>query len=74
MYADPSHIRDHVIKVRLNDAELGLLEALARFNQAQLAAFARDLILAQLQAEEERSAYDHGRDNRAPDRRGSGGA
>jgi len=51
MYADPSHIRDHVIKVRLNDAELGLLEALTRFNQAQLAAFARDLILAQLQAE-----------------------
>ena len=51
MYADPSHIRDHVIKVRLNDAELGLLEVLTRFNQAQLAAFARDLILAQLQAE-----------------------
>lgn len=46
MYADPKHIRDHVIKVRLNESEVRLLEALAEYNQSQLAVFARDLILA----------------------------
>ncbi len=48
MYADPKHIRDHVVKVRLNDAEMRLLAALAEFNHAQPAAFARDLVLEQM--------------------------
>ncbi|MFC4729509.1 hypothetical protein [Coralloluteibacterium thermophilus] len=59
MYADPSHIRDNVIKVRLNDDELALVTALARFNQSQLAAFLRDLVMkevADMQATEQAHA------------------
>lgn len=46
MYDDPSHIRDHEIKVRFNDHELALLDALARYNRRQRAAFVRELVLA----------------------------
>jgi hypothetical protein len=45
MYADPSHIRDNEVKVRLNDQELAVVEALAQFNQRQRAVFVRDLML-----------------------------
>jgi uncharacterized protein YeeX (DUF496 family) len=45
MYADPRHIRDHEVKVRLNEDELHLLEALAQYNQTQRAVLARELIL-----------------------------
>lgn len=45
MYADPAHIRDNPIKVRLNDDEYAAIEALARLNKRQPAAFARDLLL-----------------------------
>ena len=45
MYADPRHIRDHEVKVRLNEDELHLLEALAQYNQTQRAVLARQLIL-----------------------------
>lgn len=48
MYADPRHIRDHEVKVRLNEDELHLLEALAQYNQTQRAVLARELILASL--------------------------
>jgi predicted DNA-binding protein len=46
MYADPSKIRDNVVKVRLNDAELKVLEALTRYTGEQKAALMRELILA----------------------------
>lgn len=46
MYDDPTHVRAHEIKVRLNDDELALVDALARFNQRQRAAFVRDLLMA----------------------------
>lgn len=45
MYADPRHIRDHEVKVRLNEDEMHLLEALAQFNQTQRAVMARELVL-----------------------------
>ncbi|MBB3227028.1 hypothetical protein FHW69_001629 [Luteibacter sp. Sphag1AF] len=45
MYADPSHIRDNPIKVRLNDDEYAAIEALARLNKRQPAAFARELLM-----------------------------
>lgn len=46
MYDDPSHIRDREIKVRLNDDELAVVDALARYNRRQRAAFIRDLLMA----------------------------
>lgn len=48
MYANPRHIRDHEVKVRLNEEEIHLLEALAQYNHSQKAVFARDLLLASL--------------------------
>lgn len=45
MYDDPTHIRGHEIKVRFNDDELALVNALARFNQRQRAAFIRELLM-----------------------------
>lgn len=45
MYADPSHVRDNPIKVRLNDDEYAAIEALARLNKRQPAAFARELLM-----------------------------
>jgi predicted transcriptional regulator len=46
MYDDPTHIRAHEIKVRLNDDEMALVDALARFNRRQRAAFVRELLMA----------------------------
>ncbi len=47
MYADPSLIRDHVIKLRLNDSEAALVDALVNFTGAQKASFLRELLLEQ---------------------------
>lgn len=49
MYADPTHIRDNEVKIRLNDDELAVVEALARFNQQQRAVFVRKVLLAGVQ-------------------------
>jgi hypothetical protein len=46
MYDDPTHIRDHVIKLRLNDEERAVVDALARYNRAQPAAFVRELVMS----------------------------
>lgn len=56
MYADPTHLRNKVIKVRLNDDERDLVDALARLNKTQPAVLLRDLVLGQLDALEQRSA------------------
>ena len=48
MYDDPTHIRDREIKLRLNDAELDLVDALARYNQRQRATFIRELLVSNL--------------------------
>ncbi|KAF1009519.1 MAG: hypothetical protein GAK28_00157 [Luteibacter sp.] len=45
MYADPTHLRNKVIKVRLNDDERDLVDALARLNKTQPAVLLRDLVL-----------------------------
>lgn len=50
MYADPAHIRDNEVKIRLNDDELAVVEALARFNQQQRAVFVRKVLLAGVQS------------------------
>ncbi|MDS4070224.1 MAG: hypothetical protein RKO24_11455 [Candidatus Competibacter sp.] len=46
MYADPRHLRDHEIKVRLNEDAYQVVIALARFNRQQPAVFTRELLLA----------------------------
>ena len=54
MYADPTHIRDNPIKVRLNDDEYAAIEALARLNKRQPAVFARDLLMQGLKRESQK--------------------
>jgi hypothetical protein len=34
MYSDPSFIRDHVVKLRLNDNEAALIDALVNYTGA----------------------------------------
>lgn len=51
MYADPRNIRDHVVKVRLNEHEVELLHALSNYNRSQPAVLARDLLLDALRRE-----------------------
>ncbi len=46
MYADPSLIRDVVIRVRLNDAESELLDAIQKFTGHQKSTLLRDLFVA----------------------------
>lgn len=60
MYADPTHLRNKVIKVRLNDDERDLVDALARLNKTQPAVLLRDLVLRGLDLfEQERSEQQH---------------
>lgn len=47
MYADPTKIRDNVVKVRLNDAESQLLDALVAYTGEQKATLIRELLLEQ---------------------------
>lgn len=46
MYADPSLIRDIVIRVRLNEAESELLDAIQRFTGHQKSTLIRDLFIS----------------------------
>ncbi|QAU22566.1 hypothetical protein EO087_00075 [Dyella sp. M7H15-1] len=59
MYADPRHIRDNPIKVRLNDDEYAAIEALARLNKRQPAVFARELLMQGISLLEQRSETAH---------------
>lgn len=47
VYTDPSLIREHVVKVRLNDAEADLIDALVNYTGQQKAPLLRDLLLEQ---------------------------
>lgn len=47
MYADPSLIREHVVKLRLNDTEQELIDALVNYTGQQKAPLLRDLLLEQ---------------------------
>lgn len=51
MYADPSLIRDHVIKMRLNDAEAALIEAWVNYTGQQKAPLLREMLLDQARAD-----------------------
>ena len=45
MYSDPTLIRRHTVKVRFNDREAALVDALVNFTGEEKAAFIRALIL-----------------------------
>ena len=47
MYQDPTKIRSHVIKLRLNDAEATLIDALVGYTGEQKAALLREMLLDQ---------------------------
>lgn len=49
MYTDPSLIREHVVKLRLNDNESALIDALVNYTGQQKAALLRELLLEQAQ-------------------------
>lgn len=49
MYSDPSLIREHVVKIRLNDREAALVDALVNYTGQQKAALLRELLLEQAQ-------------------------
>jgi hypothetical protein len=48
MYADPKHLRDHEIKLRVDEDTFHLIEAMARFSRTQKAVLVRDLVKAAL--------------------------
>lgn len=45
MYADPSLIRKHTVKLSFNDNEAALIDAYVRYTGEEKAAFLRSLIL-----------------------------
>ena len=47
MYPDPTQIRDVVIKVRLNDVEDELLEAVSKYTGQQKSTLMRELFMEQ---------------------------
>jgi hypothetical protein len=47
MYADPSLIRDVFVKVRLNDAEAELLDAIVKYTGQQKSTLVRELFMEQ---------------------------
>jgi hypothetical protein len=50
MYADPNHLRDREIKLRVDADTFALIEALARFHRTQKAVLVREFVEAQLAA------------------------
>lgn len=47
MYADPSLVREHVVKIRLNDREAELIEAWVNYTGQQKAVLLREMLLEQ---------------------------
>jgi len=47
MYADPSKIREHVVKVRFNDAEKALIQAYVSYTGEEMAPLLREMLLEQ---------------------------
>lgn len=48
MYADPSKIRNRVVKIRFNDEEGQLLDALVAYTGEQTASMVREMVLEQV--------------------------
>lgn len=50
-YTDPSNIRDHVVKIRLNDREAELIQAWVNYTGEQKAVLLREMLLKQAQVD-----------------------
>jgi hypothetical protein len=48
MYADPKHLKDHEIKLRVDEATFRAIDALSELHHTQRAVFVRELVLAGL--------------------------
>lgn len=48
MYADPKHLKDHEIKLRVDEATYRAIEALSELHHTQRAVFVRELVLSGL--------------------------
>ena len=46
-YADPALIRDHVVKLRLNENEVDLIDAWVKYTGQQKAVLLREMLLEQ---------------------------
>jgi hypothetical protein len=51
MYADPSLIREHVVKLSFNEREADLINAWVAYTGQQKAAFLREMLLEQARLE-----------------------
>lgn len=47
MYSDPTLVREHVVKIRLNDNEADLINAWVKYTGQQKAVLLRDMLLEQ---------------------------
>lgn len=47
MYQDPTKLRSNIIKIRLNDAEAALIDALVGYTGEQKASLLREMLLDQ---------------------------
>ncbi len=47
MYSDPTLIREHVVKIRLNDNEADLINAWVKYTGQQKAVLLREMLLEQ---------------------------
>jgi len=56
MYSTRSHVRDHAIKVSVNEANYERMQALCRERRCQMAALAHELLMKQLDEEEAHAA------------------
>ena len=45
MYSEPSNIRKHAVKVRFNDDEIKVVDAMANLSRKQRATFLRELLI-----------------------------
>ena len=50
MYSDPSQVRDHAVKISLNDEEMKVVEAAAKKAGLQPAAYCREAVMKALAA------------------------
>ena len=50
-YTDPSLIREHVVKIRLNDREADLINAWVNYSGEQKAVLLREMLLKQAQVD-----------------------
>lgn len=51
MYSDPTQIRSHVVRIRLNDEEHRYLRALVDLTGGQMSTVLREMLLGQARAE-----------------------